>query len=124
MAESAHSTLAGSPDSIMTTNDGSRAALELRAFIDSIPAFAWSACPDGIPEFVNRRLQDYTGLSADQLYGAWQSILHPDEAEGFDHWWRGLQDSGAPGKTELRLRRFDGEYRWFQVSAAPVHDGQ
>ena len=24
----------------------------------------------------------------------------------------------------MRLRRFDGEYRWFQIAAAPVHDEQ
>jgi len=102
----------------------SRAPLELRAFIDGVPAFAWSAGPDGIPEFVNRRLQDYTGLSRDGLYGQWQSILHRDDVEDFDNWWQGLQSSGEPGQTELRLRRFDGVYRWFQISAAPVRDEQ
>ena len=101
---------------------GSRAPLELRAFIDSVPAFAWSAGPDGVPEFVNRRLQDYSGLSPDQLYGQWKSILHPDDVEAFDKWWRGLQSSGEPGQTELRLRRFDGAYRWFQISTAPLRD--
>ena len=108
----------------MDTNDGSRAHLELRAFIDGIPAFAWSARPDGFPEFVNRRLQDYTGLSPQQLYGQWKSILHRDEVEDFENWWQGLQNSGKPGQTELRLRRFNGEYRWFQISAAPVRDEQ
>ncbi|HXB71888.1 MAG TPA: sigma-54-dependent Fis family transcriptional regulator [Candidatus Acidoferrales bacterium] len=122
--EAAGSTLAGSSDLTMDTNDGSRAHLELRAFIDGIPAFAWSARPDGFPEFVNRRLQDYTGLSPQQLYGQWKSILHRDEVEDFENWWQGLQNSGKPGQTELRLRRFNGEYRWFQISAAPVRDEQ
>lgn len=108
----------------MNVNDGTRAPLELRAFIDSLPAFAWSAGPDGSPEFVNRRLQDYTGLSADQLYGEWKSILHRDEVGDFENWWQGLQNSGKPEQTELRLRRFDGEYRWFQISAVPIHDEQ
>jgi PAS domain S-box-containing protein len=117
--------LAGPSDSTMNTNDGgSRAPLEPRAFIDGIPALAWSARPDGFPEFVNQRLQDYTGLSPDQVYGGWKSILHRDDAEEFENWWQGIQDSGEPGQTELRLRRFDGEYRWFQISAAPFHDEQ
>jgi PAS domain S-box-containing protein len=122
--EAARSRLAGSSDSTMNTNDGSRAPLELRSFIDSIRAFAWSARPDGFPEFVNQRLQDYSGLSPDQLYGDWKSILHRDEVEDFEKRWQGLQNSGKPGQTELRLRRFDGEYRWFQISAAPIHDDQ
>jgi PAS domain S-box-containing protein len=109
----------------MNTNDGvCWAPLELRAFIDRIPALAWSARPDGFPEFVNQRLQDYSGLSSDQVYGEWKSILHGDDAEEFENWWRGLQNSGKAGQTELRLRRFDGEYRWFQISAAPFRDEQ
>ena len=122
--EVACSRLAGSPDSTMNTNDGSQAPLELRAFIDSIPAFAWSVRPDGSAEFVNRWCQDYTGLSGDQVYGGRKSILHPDEMEEFEKWWQGLMNSGKPGRAELRLRRFDGEYRWFQISAAPVRDEQ
>src|SRR6266850_1429775 len=38
--------------------------------------------------------------------------------------WLGLLSSGEPGELEARLRRFDGEYRWFISRAAPVHDEQ
>src|SRR5882757_5413984 len=103
---------------------GSSAPLELRAFIDSIPAFAWSASADGVPEFVNRRLQEYSGLSRDQLYGEWKSILHQDEVEDLENWWQELQSSGEPGQEEFRLRRFDGEYRWFRIAVVPVRDEQ
>src|SRR5262245_32843944 len=106
----------------MARSGESQAPVELRAFIDSIPAFAWSIHPDGSPEFVNQRLQDYTGLSPDQLYGDWRSILHPDQAEEFEEWWEHLLASGQPGRAEFRLRRFDGEYRWFDIFAAPVCD--
>ena len=41
-----------------------RTPLELRAFIDAMPAFAWSTRPDGFPEFVNQPFLDYSGLSA------------------------------------------------------------
>jgi formate hydrogenlyase transcriptional activator len=109
----------------MSTSQGqSLAPLELRAFIDGIPAFAWSARADGFPEFVNQRLQEYTGLSPDQVHGDWKSILHRDDLEAFENWWQGLQHSGKPGRTELRLRRSDGQCRWFQISAAPSFDEQ
>ena len=109
----------------MSASDArSRAPLELRAFIDSIPALAWSTLPDGFPEFVNQRLQDYTGLSPDQISREWKPILHSDDAEEFANWWQSLQSSRKPGQTELRLRRFSGEYRWFQIAAAPIHDEQ
>lgn len=38
--------------------------------------------------------------------------------------WRGLLACGEPGEEEARLRRFDGEYRWFLFRAVPVRDEQ
>jgi len=110
----------------MSTNDGgSRAPLELRAFIDRVPALAWSALPDGSLDFVNQRFRDYTGLSSDQLYGSeWKSAVHRDDIQQLETWWQRLRQSQEAGTTEVRFRRFDGEYRWFQIWAAPVHDEQ
>lgn len=51
-------------------------------------------------------------------------IRRRDEMEDFETWLQGLQNSWEPWQTELRLRRFDGQYRWFQLSAAPVRDEQ
>jgi formate hydrogenlyase transcriptional activator len=96
--------------------------LELRAFIDGIPALAWTALPDGSPEFFNERFPEYSGLAPDEIYDAWKSTLHRDDAPVFEEWWKNLQRSRKPGQTEVRFRRFDGQYRWFQISAAPVHD--
>ena len=50
-----------------TNDDGSAAATELRAFIDSMPALAWSCRSDGFPEFINQRFHEYSGLSTDQI---------------------------------------------------------
>ena len=116
--------LATSLESTMKPSDAQSGDLELRAFIDGIPALAWSCSADGFPEFVNRRLQDFSGLSPDQICEEWKSILHRDDVEQFEKWWQGLQNSRNAGQTELRLRRFDGEYRWFQIAAAPAHDEQ
>jgi formate hydrogenlyase transcriptional activator len=96
--------------------------LELRSFIDRVPALAWSALPDGSLDFFNQRFRDYTGLSSDQLYGSeWKSAVHRDDIQQLETWWQGLRQSQA-GTTEVRLRRFDGEYRWFQITASPVYD--
>ena len=103
----------------------SRAPLELRAFVDRIPALAWSALPDGSLEFFNQQFRDYTGLSSDQLHGSeWKSAVHPEDIQQLETWWRDLAQSGEGGATEVRLRRFDGEHRWFQITATPVHDDQ
>jgi PAS domain S-box-containing protein len=108
----------------LTTSGLNRTPLELRAFIDGIPALAWSALPDGFPEFFNQRFCDYSGLSPDQARAQWKSSFHRDDADEFEQWWDGLQKSRMPGQVEVRLRRADGECRWFQIAAAPVHDEQ
>jgi formate hydrogenlyase transcriptional activator len=108
----------------MSKSEGkSRAPVELRAFVDGVPSLAWSALADGSLDFVNQRFRDYTGLSSPELYGAeWKSAAHPDDLEDLEIWWRNLIQSEESGRTEVRLRRFDGAYRWFQIAAAPVHD--
>jgi PAS domain S-box-containing protein len=110
----------------MSTNHSqSQATLDLRALIDGVPALAWSALPDGSLDFFNQRFVDYTGLSSDQLYGSkWKSAVHRDDIQQLETWWRDLGQSLESGPKEVRLRRFDGGHRWFQITAATVHDDQ
>ena len=90
---------------------------ELREVIETIPCMAWSAMTDGAAEFFNRRWLDYAGLSADQARGTgWITALHPNDLKGLVDYWQGILASGRPGEFEARLRRFDGEYRWFLFS--------
>jgi formate hydrogenlyase transcriptional activator len=94
-----------------------------RTIIDTIPALAWSARPDGSAEFFNRRWLDYAGLSAEAASDwGWTVALHPEDRGGLMDYWRHLLASGEAGEIEARLRRYDGEYRWFLFRAEPVRD--
>src|SRR5215469_11113776 len=96
---------------------------ELRRFIDHVPALGWSALPDGSFEYVNQRFRDYTGLSLGELYGSgWKSAVHRDGIQPLESWIQELIQSREAGTTEVRLRRFDGSYRWFLVFANPLLD--
>lgn len=109
----------------MNTDDSeNRVPLELHAFINDMPALAWSCLPDGTPEFVNQQLLDYSGISPKTHPTEYKSKIHRDDLDDFENWWRDLINSKKPGQTELRLRRSDGEYRWFHIAAKPVHDEQ
>ncbi|HEV8722436.1 MAG TPA: PAS domain-containing protein, partial [Candidatus Binatia bacterium] len=97
----------------------------LRTMIDKIPILAWSCWPDGTTEFLNQRWLDYTGLSMEEALGwGWKSVIHAEDLENLMATWLGLLASGEPGQEEARLRRFDGEYRWFLFRAVPVRDEQ
>src|SRR6266550_824509 len=95
----------------------------LRTMIDQMPTLAWSCRPDGSAEFVNQRWLDYTGLSLEEAVGwGWQATIHPEDLGKTMETWRRLVASEEPGEVEARIRRFDGEYRWFLVRAVPVRD--
>ncbi|MGJ5817132.1 sigma 54-interacting transcriptional regulator [Paludibaculum fermentans] len=100
-----------------------RGALE--AIINLMPSIAWRAQPDGSTEFVNERFYEYTGLTAEQARGwGWHVALHPDELPRVMEYYREHLRSGEPGEMEMRMRRFDGEYRWFLVRGVPNRDEQ
>src|SRR6266446_4685910 len=94
-----------------------------RTIVDAIPAMAWSGRPDGSVEFLNRRWLGYTGLSLDEARGwRWKAAVHPDDLDALTDRWRALLASGQAGEIEARLRRYDGEYRWFLFRAEPARN--
>jgi PAS domain S-box-containing protein len=94
----------------------------LRLVIDTIPTLVWRAGPDGVPDFLNQPALDYTGLSLEQAETGWPRAFHPDDKKSMLVKWSAIRESGRPGGLEARLRRFDGEYRWFLFEAVPLRD--
>src|SRR5690242_3846293 len=91
--------------------------------IEATPTPAWSARPDGSAEFFNRRWLNYTGLSAEEASDwGWTAALHTEDRGRFMDFWRRLLDSGEVGEVEARLRRYDGDYRWFLFRVEAVRD--
>jgi PAS domain S-box-containing protein len=95
----------------------------LTSIINTIPTLAWSTFPDGYCDFTNQSWREFTGLSAEQGRGwGWGASIHPEDLSGLMEYWRSCLASGTPVDTEARMRRFDGEYRWFLFRANPWHD--
>ena len=95
----------------------------LKLTVDTIPALAWSARPDGSAEFFNQHFLDFMGVGADQASGwGWTAAVHPEDLKSLATMWQRIMASKAPGEAEARLRRQDGTYRWFLVRANPLRD--
>ena len=96
---------------------------ELRLTLDSIPTMTWRAAPNGYVQSLNKRWFDYTGSTPEQSqHNGWRSFVHPDDlAELVDSGRRNIP-AGRPVDVEARLRRFDGEYRWFMFRVEPMRD--
>jgi formate hydrogenlyase transcriptional activator len=96
---------------------------KLRQIIDTIPSIAWCNLPDGSNEFLNQRWHDYSGLSPQESRGSgWKATIHPEDLPRVLDKWSELLGSGEPGEVEGRMRRYDGEYRWFLFRAEPFRD--
>src|SRR3984893_13833970 len=102
---------------------------ELSRVVDALPGLVWTALPDGRIDFLNQRWCEYSGLSVaealsvDEAYGqGWQTAIHPEDLPGLLERWRSVLASGEPREMEARLRRFDGEYRWFLFRTCPLVD--
>jgi hypothetical protein len=97
--------------------------VDLSRVLDGLPAMVWTAVPDGNIDFVNHRWSDYTGLGlADAEGWKWQSVIKMDDLACLLERWRSILASGQPGEMEARIRRFDGQYRWFLVQANPIRN--
>ena len=95
----------------------------LKLTVDTIPALAWSARPDGSAEFFNQHYLHFIGLSAEQASGwGWTTAVHAEDLSAVTAAWQRIMASQAPGEAEARLRRYDGEYRWFLFRANPLRD--
>jgi len=95
----------------------------LSSIINTIPMLAWSARPDGFCDFLNQRWLDFTGLFTAKARGSgWGAAIHPDDAKGLLDSWQIALVTGQLADVEARMRRFDGEYRWFLLRAGPLRD--
>jgi PAS domain S-box-containing protein len=91
--------------------------------IDVLPTLVWSTDADGTVTFVNQRWRTYTGLSRDEAAaGDWIDAIHPEDRDRLLAYWQALRAAGTPGQIEGRLRRADGQYRWFLFSGEPFRD--
>jgi PAS domain S-box-containing protein len=95
----------------------------LNQIINTIPALAWSAHPDGSAEFFNQHYLDYVGFAAEQAKDwGWTAAVHPDDLSGLAAAWQRIMVSELPGEAEARLRRHDGEFRWFLFRTNPLRN--
>ncbi|MEP7041994.1 MAG: PAS domain S-box protein [Dokdonella sp.] len=91
--------------------------------VDALPGLVWTAFADGTIDFLNRRWCEYTGVEVGDAYArGWQAAIHPEDLPWLIERWRSILASAQPGEMEARLRRFDGEYRWFLFRMSPMAD--
>jgi PAS domain S-box-containing protein len=95
----------------------------LRSAIDGIPGLVGVLAPNGEIEAVNRQIVEYCGQPLEELRNSGTNgIVHPEDLPHVAEVFMQSIASGNPYRVEQRLRRFDGDYRWFDNRGIPVRD--
>jgi len=96
---------------------------DLSRVVDALPGLVWTALPDGDVDFLSQSWRDYTGHSPDDIHRrGWQAAIHPEDLPRLLERWPSDLAGGERGEMEARIRRFDGQYRWFLFRASPMAD--
>jgi len=96
---------------------------EFRALAEAMPQMVWVTRPDGWTTYLNQQWMDYTGLTLEESLGpGWNKPFHPEDQQRAWDAWRHATVTIANYALECRLRRADGEYRWWLVRGVPVKD--
>ena len=105
------------------SDENAAAQIDLGKVVDALPALVWTTQGDGRCDFVNRHWCEYTGLGPDvALDHGWQKAIHPEDLMAFLESWSAIRRSGVVKEIDGRLRRSDGEYRWFVFRPSVMED--
>jgi PAS domain S-box-containing protein len=92
-----------------------------RQLADSLPQMIFTATPEGICDFVNRRWGEYSGRTDEHLLGLkWSECIHPGDVDSLVSRWLECVATKTAYQGEHRIRGRDGTYRWFTSRVAPV----
>ena len=94
-----------------------------RSLTEALPQLVWTALPDGACDYFSTQWTQYTGVPTNQLLGwQWMTTLHPDDREPTRQFWLDSVAGIHAYDVEYRVRRLDGEYRWFKTRGAPIRE--
>ncbi|MBL9186662.1 MAG: PAS domain S-box protein [Opitutaceae bacterium] len=96
---------------------------EFRNLAEAMPQIVWITRPDGWNIYFNEHWMAYTGLTLEESLGhGWNKPFHPeDQQRAWDAWQQATSTVGTY-ELECRLRRADGEYRWWLIRGEPQKD--
>ena len=94
-----------------------------RSLTEALPQMVWSATPNGACDYFSKQWTQHTGVPESDLLGwRWLQVLHPDDREPTRTFWTDSVAGRGPYDVEYRVRRSDGEYRWFKTRGVPIRD--
>jgi formate hydrogenlyase transcriptional activator len=98
---------------------------ELRRLVDSVPYLISTIGLDGHPIHVNREALGYYGLTLEevvQMEDPRIEIYHAEDLGAVRDTVQRAFSQGTGEEVEARMRRHDGQYRWYLIRYEPLYD--
>ncbi|QNB11437.1 hybrid sensor histidine kinase/response regulator [Paraburkholderia tropica] len=95
-----------------------------RTLSEALPHLVFTCDANGDCDFLSKQWCDYTGLDASATHAlGWLDAVHPDDREAIGNaWLKAIRSDNGEYRHELRIRRHDGAYRWFDVRIVAMRD--
>ncbi|MBX7232166.1 MAG: PAS domain-containing protein [Bdellovibrionales bacterium] len=95
-----------------------------RVITNSLPQLMWTCVSTGPCDYLSEQWVQYTGVpEKNQLGYNWLNQLHPEDRERVISEWKQNTKRETIFSMKFRIRRHDGEYRWFDTMAIPLKSG-
>jgi PAS domain S-box-containing protein len=94
--------------------------LRFRVLAEAVPQIVWSCGADGTIDYLNPRFFEFTGTTPVPPGALGDMPIHPEDRRATAQAWHAALRSGTPYEAEYRLRRADGQWRWFVARALPA----
>ena len=109
-----------------SSEDRSQAESEFRKLQDVLPQYMCVYGSDGTPLYANKELLDFFGFTLDEFRADdfLTRAFHPDDLDRVRAARENAMTRGDGWETEARIRRKDGQYRWFLIRGKPLRDDE
>lgn len=94
-----------------------------RQALEALPGMTFTCTAEGMVDYLSEQWQEFTGIPSERLMrDAWPDMLHPADRAATLAGWQEAVAQESLYDVEYRVRRHDGEYRWFQARGTPIRD--
>ena len=99
--------------------------IEFADVIEALPQVLWTCTREGVCDYLSPQWADFTGVPIEVHLGrAWMDRVHPADLDVLVAGWNAAVAEEKTFQCEVRFRRHDDVFRWFDVRATPLRDGR
>lgn len=94
-----------------------------RTLSEVVPQLVWTTLPTGWCDFLSKQWVEYTGIAEQEQLGfGWLKVVYPEDQARAQAAWEAAVAGVADYDIEYRIRRHDGQWRWFKARGVPLRD--